>query len=513
MATVAVNGNDSKHPATENVPRKKLSKNQWRRQKSKQKKHQQQEVASESKPTPSGQQYDSTETTENDTSVHPREEDRSLPQGTKLFESDLDIVLKDPQFAQYKAILDKFHTDEPTESAQTNGGDIFYSDDEGSANGSDDENSGNSGAADSLGKKKQKQLSKLPLAELKALAPKPEVVEWFDADAPDPLLLVEIKSRNGVVPVPEHWQFKREYLSSKRGIKKAPFDLPNYIKDTGIMEMRNNTKDDEQTLRQKARERVQPKMGKLDIDYAKLYNAFFRFQDKPRLYRFGEVYYEGKETELKLDHFRPGKLSQRLTEALNIPANAPPPWLLNMQRYGPPPSYAGLKIPGLNAPIPPGAQWGYQPGGYGRPPLDENGKPLYGDVYGITQPAERITLGNPVERTPWGKFFQDEPDEEYESEEEEEEEGEEADNENIEYDSEGAGYVDEETAVKRENYEDVPEIELRKTGKKEPEPFAKPKQLFQVLKEKTSSSSGFMGHQKSYDFESKSKVSWLVYLS
>ena len=30
----------------------------------------------------------------------------------------------------------------------------------------------------------------------------------------------------------------------------------------------------------------------------------------------------------------------------------PPPWLLHMQRYGPPPSYPNLKIPGLNAPIP-----------------------------------------------------------------------------------------------------------------------------------------------------------------
>jgi hypothetical protein len=30
----------------------------------------------------------------------------------------------------------------------------------------------------------------------------------------------------------------------------------------------------------------------------------------------------------------------------------PPPWLIAMQRYGPPPSYPSLKIPGLNAPIP-----------------------------------------------------------------------------------------------------------------------------------------------------------------
>jgi len=41
------------------------------------------------------------------------------------------------------------------------------------------------------------------------------------------------------------------------------------------------------------------------------------------------------------------------------------------QRYGPPPSYPHLKIPGLNAPIPPGASFGYHPGGWGKPPVDE----------------------------------------------------------------------------------------------------------------------------------------------
>ena len=43
------------------------------------------------------------------------------------------------------------------------------------------------------------------------------------------------------------------------------------------------------------------------------------------------------------------------------------------QRYGPPPSYPHLKIPGLNAPIPPGASFGYHPGGWGKPPVDEVG--------------------------------------------------------------------------------------------------------------------------------------------
>ena len=52
------------------------------------------------------------------------------------------------------------------------------------------------------------------------------------------------------------------------------------------------------------------------------------------------------------------------------------------RRYGPPPSYPQLKVPGLNAPIPPGATFGYHPGGWGKPPVDAYGRPLYGDVFG-----------------------------------------------------------------------------------------------------------------------------------
>lgn len=53
-------------------------------------------------------------------------------------------------------------------------------------------------------------------------------------------------------------------------------------------------------------------------------------------------------------------------------------------RYGPPPSYPNLKIPGLNAPIPEGTSFGYHAGGWGKPPVDEKGKPLYGDVFGTS---------------------------------------------------------------------------------------------------------------------------------
>lgn len=75
-----------------------------------------------------------------------------------------------------------------------------------------------------------------------------------------------------------------------------------------------------------------------------------------------------------------------------------------MQRFGPPPSYPNLRIRGLNAPIPPGyvviirwtdlakgfrsAQWGFHPGGWGKPPMDDFNRPLYGDVFGVLQGAE-----------------------------------------------------------------------------------------------------------------------------
>ena len=91
------------------------------------------------------------------------------------------------------------------------------------------------------------------------------------------------------------------------------------------------------------------------------------------------MYYEGKEYEAKMMTKRPGQLSAAMKEALGMAEGAPPPWLINMQRYGPPPAYPGLKIPGLNAPIPQGAEYGYHPGGWGKPPVDEFGNPLYGD--------------------------------------------------------------------------------------------------------------------------------------
>lgn len=59
-----------------------------------------------------------------------------------------------------------------------------------------------------------------------------------DVTAQDPKLLVHLKATRNSVPVPRHWCFKRKYLQGKRGIEKPPFELPEFIKRTGIQEMR-----------------------------------------------------------------------------------------------------------------------------------------------------------------------------------------------------------------------------------------------------------------------------------
>ena len=51
---------------------------------------------------------------------------------------------------------------------------------------------------------------------------------------------------------------KRKYLQGKRGIEKPPFRLPDFIKATGVMEMRQalDDKEDQKSVKAKTRERV-----------------------------------------------------------------------------------------------------------------------------------------------------------------------------------------------------------------------------------------------------------------
>jgi len=275
----------------------------------------------------------------------------------------------------------------------------------------DDQNAGK------MSKKKQRVQSRMSVAELKTLVKRPDVVEVWDTTASDPRLLVYLKAYRNTVAVPRHWSSKRKYMAGKRGVEKPPFKLPEFIEATGIAKIRQAImeKQADMSFRQKSRERVHPKMGKLDIDYQVLHDAFFKFANKPKLSKHNDMYYEGKEYETKMLTKRPGQLSAALKEALGMDDGAPPPWLFNMQRYGPPPAYPNLKIPGLNAPIPQGAEYGYHPGGWGKPPVDEFGNPLYGDWKADQAP----TPSAPEDTTLWGEvddFEEEEEDDEVEAE-------------------------------------------------------------------------------------------------
>uniref|UniRef100_A0A453TDL1 DUF382 domain-containing protein n=1 Tax=Aegilops tauschii subsp. strangulata TaxID=200361 RepID=A0A453TDL1_AEGTS len=63
-----------------------------------------------------------------------------------------------------------------------------------------------------LSKKQRKQLRRVKISELRQTCSRPDVVEVWDGNAPDPKLLVCLKSCRNTVPVPRHWCQKRKYL-------------------------------------------------------------------------------------------------------------------------------------------------------------------------------------------------------------------------------------------------------------------------------------------------------------
>jgi len=256
----------------------------------------------------------------------------------------------------------------------------------------DDEDDDDDESPKDISKRKQREMDRPSVAELKQRVARADLVEAHDVTAADPDFLIFLKSVPGTVPVPRHWGRKRKYLQGKRGIEKAPFALPDFLVKTGICEIRDSTAEDESkmSIKQRNRSRVAPRMGGTDVDYRTLYDAFFKHQTKPKsLTKFGDLYYEGKEFETrKSSDIHPGGvLSETLRDALGMTEGSPPPWLINMQRYGPPPSYPNLKIPGLNAPLPEGCSYGYHLNGWGKPPVDAFGRPLYGgDPFGRPTP-------------------------------------------------------------------------------------------------------------------------------
>ena len=90
--------------------------------------------------------------------------------------------------------------------------------------------------------------------------------------------------------------------------------LVDYIDATGISKLRDpfTDRDGARMIKQKLRERMNPKLGKIDIDYEVLHDAFFVHQKKPKMTIHGDIYFEGKEDEVKMRSYKPGKISDEL---------------------------------------------------------------------------------------------------------------------------------------------------------------------------------------------------------
>ncbi|KAG8467321.1 hypothetical protein KFE25_000637 [Diacronema lutheri] len=360
----------------------------------------------------------------------PDEPGGSEREGVKVeYVSKRDEAATDPAFHELAKVFERFATAEQlVGSAPAPAGDGAAAEHAGADAGAGER--GEDGLEEDEEKASARKLRKelrLSVAELKRSTDRPEVVEQWDVTAADPKLLVHLKAYRNAVPVPRHWAQKRAYLQGKRGIEKKPFQLPDFIAATGIEKIRQVVaeKEEAKKLKSKTRETTRPKMHRLDLDYQVLHDAFFKYQTKPKMTRHGEVYWEGKENEVHLREKRPGQLSADLRRALSMGDDplTPPPFLVNMQRYGPPPSYPQLRVPGLNAPLPEGASYGTHPGGWGKPPVDELGTALYGNPFAPPVPAGGARGGGAgagaaaegVSEQPWG-----EPDSESEAESEEE---------------------------------------------------------------------------------------------
>ena len=191
--------------------------------------------------------------------------------------------------------------------------------------GEDGEQGGQGGALahlpGGLTRRERRKLLQDFVTVMKGQVANPEVVEAHDVTSPDPYLLVHLKTLKGTVPVPRHWCHQKRYLQGKvRATPRPAYELPEYVAATGIGTLRDldNEANDKKTLKSKTRERVRPKMGRIEVDYFVLRDAFFVHQTKPKLTPLGALYYEGKEFEKDKGWAKVGVLSERLREALGM---------------------------------------------------------------------------------------------------------------------------------------------------------------------------------------------------
>jgi len=155
-----------------------------------------------------------------------------------------------------------------------------------------------------------------------------------------------------------------------------------------------------------------------------------------------------------------------------------------MQRYGPPPSYPYLKMPGVTAPIPYGCKWGTGDGEWGRAPVDEYGRPLWGgDLFGQTYDTQ-LSEAEVADKKPWGMLEEDVEEEEPQPDQQEEpaEEAEAAGEDDMDTSDVQKGI---ESTVSSLGLETPQTIQLRKrdgTGTETPDSMRR--ELYTVLEQK-----------------------------
>jgi len=241
---------------------------------------------------------------------------------------------------------------------------------------------------------------------------------------------------------------------------------------------------------------------------------FFAIKPSLAFSGHGQLYFEGKEFEVKLKAKQPGVLSDELMRALGMSngEKSPPPWLPLMQRYGPPPAYMHLKIPGVNAQIPPGARWGTGENEWGKPPVDQYARPLWGDVFA----ASRDDGAANIDTTLWAPITESLEGEELEAEDEDESEEDENGEEGTEtpstvagdetpsgFDSE-SGFSSTASTFSTSGMETPESLQLRKkdgTGTETPDQIRKdaPRSLYTVLEQKqVEVGSGLFGTTHTY---------------
>lgn len=194
-----------------------------------------------------------------------------------------------------------------------------------------------------------------------------QLVSPHDGNAIDPFFTVRLKMEGNTVPVPFHWEKQRSFLSRQSDREEAVGIVPAEIEALGVSKIR--------AMKDKKANPNQVAFMTCFMTGTPLQRKTFHLHLSPP----GDVFHEGKWRPKA--QFIPGVLSQRLRQALGMGPNAPPPWLYSMQALRRlPPAYPAMRIPGLNAPIPSGAQWGLGQGQWGEPPRGENNAFLFPGV-------------------------------------------------------------------------------------------------------------------------------------